>query len=113
MYLAAEQSAITVADTGDVSREMQPWRPGLPSPAVRAAAAVAVGTALQVGIALAVKAFANSGTREVTRQAAVRPRRSREVVERPAEQPALPATTLGIADVTETVIFQRRWRFRE
>ena len=108
MYLAAQQP-LTMAERVQEVRAVQTWRPGLPSPAVRAAAAVAVGTALQVGLALAVRALAASA-KEAARPAPARPKRQRAVSVQPQRQVEPPA---NIAEVTETVVFQRRWRFKE
>lgn len=118
MYLAAAQ-ALTLAEGREPvparERGVQPWRPGLPSPAVRAAAAVAVGTALQVGLAIAVRALANGATREAAKPVA--PRRRSPLPARQPEPRAVersPQDPRGVlTELSETVILQRRWRRRD
>jgi hypothetical protein len=105
MYLAdvREQQSITVTST---TTALEPIRPALPVPVRRAATAIAVGAAVQVGLTLAARYLASQAARKAvesaTRPAATPARRARPDVERRK----LPD---DVAAVSETLIVRRVW----
>lgn len=111
MYLAALRPA-PPAPASRESRALEPLRPGLPTPVKRAATALAIGTALQIGIGVAGKYLATQAARSAATSAGSMPRprkrtaRGREL-ERRADQRDDPLA--DAAAVSETVIIRRVW----
>jgi hypothetical protein len=108
MYLAAVRGTTTLATRAEHS--LEPARPGLPAPVRRAATAVAVGAALQVGLGLASRYIAaqagQKAARAVASSAQARGRGRRAVAKR--DEPAAGALD-GVTAVSETVLIRRVW----
>jgi hypothetical protein len=111
MYLVALRPAVPVP-TETTSRALEPVRPGLPAPVRRAATALAIGTALQIGVGLAGRYLASQAARQAanaaTNAAVTGSRRKPARRQTPAVEPA-PETTTA---VSETVIIRRVWMRR-
>ncbi len=88
MFVAALRQ-MTTADAHPANRAIVAARPGLPAPVKKAATAVAIGTALQIGVSVAGKLLANQAARSLS--SALRSR-SPTVCRSPLRQPI---TTLG------------------
>jgi hypothetical protein len=107
MFLAAVRPVTAIQRT--TTAQLEPLRPALPAPVKQAVAAVAIGAALQVGLALASRYITSSaaqtgarlaleaGARK-NRQVQRRPEPANEVVEH--DQPAI---------VSETLFVRRLW----
>lgn len=109
MYLAALRPAPTTAPVPlHGTRALEPVRPGLPAPVKKAAAAVALGTALQVGIGLAGRYLASQAARQATAAAVQGPRSTRKVAKRPAQEVRRDPLD-DAAAVSETLIIRRVW----
>ncbi len=113
MYLGAVRPQSALTRTGAViQRETTPLpvyrreRAPLPAPVKRAATAVAVGAALQVGLGLASRYLAAQAGQKVARAALVPAPRGREPRALAARESGLPA---DIAAVSETVVVRRVW----
>ena len=104
MYVAALRGGALMRTDGQ-ERALERVRPGLPAPMRRAATAVALGAALQVGVGLAAKYFAaQNASKAASAALATQPRgRSR----RPARYDDDPMA--DVAAVSETVVVQRVW----
>jgi hypothetical protein len=103
MYLAALRQPMTVAQP---VRALQVVRPGVPAPVKKAATALAIGAALQVGVGIASRYLAGQAAREASRLA------SRQVGRRPARAERRERALDPIANaaaVSETVIVRRVW----
>jgi hypothetical protein len=113
MYLAAlRDTAIIAAAAAPPARVDRP-RAQLPAPVKKAATAVAIGTALQIGVGLTGKYLARQATRQAV--SAVRPKPGRREKVKPlAEtapvvQSATPDPYGDAAAVSETVMIRRVW----
>jgi hypothetical protein len=113
MYVAApqfveEEHSLIVTDESPRLRALAPQRAGLPAPVNKVAAAVAVGTALQVGVALFARYLSSTAPKP-----SVRPQRvSRRALMKPQppEAPApAPVMDNDVMAVIETVTFKRAW----
>lgn len=106
MYVAAlRQSALATVPDAPV-QALHVVRPGLPAPVRKAATALAIGAALQVGVGIASRYLATQATREASRLAA------RPVGRKPGRSPRRGRDLDPIADaaaVSETVIIRRVW----
>ena len=104
MFVAALRQ-MTPADAHPEARAIVPARAGLPVPMKRAATALAIGTALQIGVSVAGRMLANQAGRSLASALTPRPQRTRRT------QNATPASTpLRDADtVSETVMIRRVW----
>ena len=105
MYLAALRGgALTTTDSH--ARALDTARAGLPAPVRKAATAVAIGAALQVGVGLAAKYFAAQGaSRAATAALATQPKRkSRRPARYEDDDPMSDA-----AAISETVVVRRVW----
>lgn len=105
-----EERTVTVVEQRRPRREMQTYRPGLPVPSTRVATAVAVGTALQVGVALLARYMAGSAPKAAPRRSIARRVVSSAPIEVQQAQPQ-PPTMMddGIIAVVESVTFRRTW----
>jgi uncharacterized membrane protein YvbJ len=111
MYLVAVRDPVALATrpTRAVERYQRERAP-LPAPLKRAAAAIAVGAAAQVGLSLASRYFAGQAAQKAARAAITAaaangaPRKTRAV-----QQPARSGLPEDIAAVSETVIVRRLW----
>lgn len=118
MYLAAlRDTAIVPAPQAALPARQPRQRSSLPAPVKKAATAMAVGTALQIGVSLTGKYLA----RQAGKQAVNAVVGSRAKSERPARavKPA-PAQTQAVSDpfphaaaVSETVVVRRVWIRRQ
>jgi hypothetical protein len=106
MYLAAVRGTTTL--TTRTEHALEPVRPGLPAPVRRAATAVAVGAALQVGLGLASRYIAAQAGQKAARAAitSAQPRGRRAVARR--DEPA-GGSMDGVTAVSETVLIRRVW----
>jgi hypothetical protein len=118
MYLAALRDTAIVAATAAAPARVERQRAQLPAPVKKAATAVAIGTALQIGVGLTGKYLARQATRQAV--SAVRPSRGKH--ERAAKSPAKDVTVPqqaaadpypGAAAVSETVVVRRVWIRRD
>jgi hypothetical protein len=110
MFLAAvrDSAALTTRPVQTIERYRRE-RPPLPAPVKKAATAIAVGAAMQVGLSLASRYFTaqaaqKAGRSALTAAAANGSRRGRAVQQ--AAQSAMPD---DVAAVAETVIVRRLW----
>ncbi|MCC7365655.1 MAG: hypothetical protein IT303_14920 [Dehalococcoidia bacterium] len=117
MYLAAMRP-ITPAPAEP--RAIEPVRASLPTPVKRAATALAIGTALQLGVGLAGKYLASQAARSagtaVASNAARPSRRHRDSKRtgRELQQAEAPGDPLAnAAAVSETVLIRRVWIRRD
>lgn len=113
MYLAAlRDTAIIAAATAPPTR-LERQRAQLPAPVKKAATAVAIGTALQIGVGLTGKYLARQAKRQAV--SAVRPKPGRREKVKPAAetapvvQSATPDPYGDAAAVSETVMIRRVW----
>ncbi len=107
MFVAALRT-LPVA-SAPAARAVESVRPGLPVPVKKAATAIAVGTALQVGVGLAGKYMARQAAKQAL--SAVKPGRREpkaEVTTSTAEDPAD-----GAASVSEMLLIRRVWLRRD
>lgn len=118
MYLAALRP-LPVASNRP-SRALEPVRPGLPAPVKKAATAVAIGTALQIGVGLAGKYMARQAAKQAGNRlasAALKPRNGKVSEKRnlPAKQEDVqPVDPLaGATAVSETLMIRRVWVRRD
>lgn len=107
MYLAALGGGALATMNGS-TRALETVRPGLPAPMRRAATAVALGAALQVGVGLAAKYFAAQGASKAAATAlATQPKRGKE--QRPPRYEEDDDPLANVAAVSETVVVRRVW----
>lgn len=115
MYLAALRDTALVAATAALPARQERPRATLPAPIKKAATAMAVGTALQIGVSLTGKYLAKQAGKQVGKQAvnamkprsdARRPERSRAVA---TPEPAPIDPYPHAAAVSETVVVRRVW----
>ncbi|MBI2765188.1 MAG: hypothetical protein HYX53_04660 [Chloroflexi bacterium] len=105
MYLVALRPAVP-ARTAQASRALEPVRPGLPAPVKKAATALAIGTALQIGVGLAGRYLAGQAARQagsaIASNVVRKPARSngRRAVANDDDQPVA---------ISETVVIRRIW----
>ena len=111
MYLAALRDTAIVAAEPVLPARVARQRAALPAPVKKAATAMAVGTALQIGVSLTGKYLARQATKQAVK--AVRSKPSKEAI-RPTKEVA-PAREAamdpypGAAAVSETVLIRRVW----
>ena len=115
MYLAALRDTALVAATPTLPARAERSRSSLPAPVKKAATAMAVGTALQIGVSLTGKYLARQAGKQAL-NAVTRPKpsrreqpsrdRSREVA--PVRQQAVDPHPFAAA-VSETVVVRRVW----
>ncbi|MFN0147579.1 MAG: hypothetical protein ACKVT1_13780 [Dehalococcoidia bacterium] len=105
MYVAALRTGTALAARPAYALEAA--RPGLPAPVRKAATAVAIGAALQVGLGLASRYFAAQAGQKAARAAITAPqgrgKRGKELARRDDGPPE------GIAALSETVLIRRVW----
>ncbi|MCL4230358.1 MAG: hypothetical protein KJ053_02145 [Dehalococcoidia bacterium] len=117
MYVAALRT-LPVPASQPQARAVEPVRAALPAPVKKAAAAIAVGTALQVGLGLAGKYMARQAAKQAV--SAVKPK-GRAVPAKAAAKPgravAEPARAVtepaSASAVSETLIIRRVWVRRD
>ena len=89
---------------------MERERAALPAPVKKAATALAIGTALQIGVGIAGKYVANQAARQAARAAVGSTRKqapAKSVEKAPALQP--PDPRRETTAVSETVLIRRIW----
>jgi len=107
MYLAAVRPLPAVVPARE-TRALEAARPGLPAPVARVATAIAVGTALQIGMGIAGKFLANQAANKAV-NASMKPRgKQKQSAEVPARRDEDSA-----AAVSETLIIRRVWIRRD
>ena len=107
MYLAALGGGALATMNGS-TRALETVRPGMPAPMRRAATAVALGAALQVGVGLAAKYFAAQGANKAATAAlATQPRRGKPQPR--AREDDYDDPLANVAAVSETVVVRRVW----
>jgi hypothetical protein len=118
MYLAALRDTAIVAATAAAPARVERQRAQLPAPVKKAATAVAIGTALQIGVGLTGKYLARQATRQAV--SAVRPSRAKaeRTAKKPAKEVTVPQQAVadpypGAAAVSETVVVRRVWIRRD
>lgn len=115
MYLAALREVAVTQPGGAVPQRYERQRATLPAPVKKAVTAVAIGTALQVGMSLTGKYLARQAARQAA--GALRPRvKQQRASERKARATPTTAgservddTYADAAAVSETVIIRRVW----
>ncbi len=108
MYVAALRTVPVSVPPRDGAVEAS--RPGLPQPVRKAAAAIAIGTALQVGVGLAGRYLARQAARQAV--SAVRPR-PRAAKSEPAPARAVEDAAVGASAISETLLIRRVWVRRD
>jgi hypothetical protein len=106
MYLAALKATLPAPVP---ERAVVTSRPGMPAPMRKAATALAIGTALQVGVTLAGKYLASQAARGASEAVQSAPPPARRRVERRQPDPEIERA----AAVSETVIIRRQWIRRD
>jgi hypothetical protein len=111
MYLPAMRALPAVAPARE-ARALEATRPGLPAPVTRMATAIAVGTALQIGLGIAGKLLANQAANKAV-SASLKPRgkQKSQRAQTPARRDEDPVG--GAAAVSETLIIRRVWIRRD
>ncbi len=113
MYLAALRDTAIIASAAAPPARVERQRAQLPAPVKKAATAVAIGTALQIGVGLTGKYLARQATRQAV--SAVRPKPGRREKAKPVAetspvvQSATPDPYGDAAAVSETVMIRRVW----
>jgi hypothetical protein len=115
MYLAALRNTAIVSARAPLPVKAERQRAALPAPVKRAATAMAVGTALQIGVSLTGKYLARQAGKQAV-NAVVRPRgeskgaRNSRAVAKPEPAQAAPVDPYPhAAAVSETVVVRRVW----
>ncbi len=107
MFLAALRELPAVAPRPEPPAVLPRQRAQLPAPVKKAATALAIGTALQIGAGLAGKYLAAQTARQAVNGARPRARGRREIQPGQA-QPAAEALS-GTTEISETVMIRRVW----
>lgn len=112
MYLAALRQVPVVKAQSSVPAKIERERATLPAPVKKAATALAIGTALQIGVGIAGKYVASQAARQAARAAlsANHKKPSREPVK--ADEPVRAVSPLPPQETTavsETVMIRRVW----
>lgn len=106
MYVAALRQLPVVQRKATPPARIERERAPLPAPVKKAATALAIGTALQLGVNLAGKYLASQAARQATNAVRPRPATSRKPEPR-AREIATPAD--DTVAVSETVMIRRVW----
>jgi uncharacterized membrane protein YvbJ len=112
MYLAALRPVPMVKPAAAVPAKIERERASLPAPVKKAATALAIGTALQIGVGLAGKYVASQAARQVTRAALSTATKKPARVPEKREEPVRAVTPVPPQDTTavsETVMIRRVW----
>jgi len=111
MYLAALREVAVAPAAPAVPVRYERERASLPAPVKKAVAAVAIGTALQVGMSLTGKYLARQAAKQAVNAVRAKPK-GRTARQKPAEaaQQAVPVDEYAdAAAVSETVVIRRVW----
>jgi hypothetical protein len=106
MFLAALRALPVVAVKPDAPALVPRQRAGLPAPVRKAATALAVGTALQIGAGLAGKYLAAQSARHTIHG---RSRRNAPAEVAPARAEPAPDPLADTAELSETLMIRRVW----
>jgi hypothetical protein len=110
MYLAALRDTAIVAKPAQALPVRQRQRAPLPAPVKKAATAMAVGTALQIGVSLTGKYLARQASKQAL-NAVSKPARKQGA--KPAREVTVPVQAADpyphAAAVSETVVVRRVW----
>lgn len=109
MYLAALRDLPVVRTAPEPPAPIVRERAQLPAPVKKAATALAIGTALQLGVNIAGRYLASQATRQAAD--ALRPRapaKKKDAVVNRDEQPAADPME-NVAAISETVMIRRVW----
>lgn len=106
MYLAALRATLPAPLP---ERAIVTSRPGMPAPMKKAATALAIGTALQVGVTLAGKYLAAQAARQASDAVQAAQPKRRVAARREEPDPVIEKA----AAVSETVIIRREWIRRD
>lgn len=112
MYVAALRQMPLVKSGQTLPARVQRERAGLPAPVKKAATALAIGTALQIGVGIAGKYVASQAARQATRAAvnATTSKPARQSGKQAAPARAVPADPRDEATaISETVMIRRVW----
>jgi hypothetical protein len=110
MYLAALREMSVVKAEPVVPAPYRRERAGLPAPVKKAATALAIGTALQVGARMASRYLANQAARGAISAATTKPTRRSRREANPAPATAMTRDPMeGAAAISETVMIRRVW----
>ncbi len=111
MYLAALREVAIVPGATQAPQRYERERATLPAPVKKAVTAVAIGTALQVGMSLTGKYLARQAAKGAV--SAVRPKRERTAARQGGANGAAPESIddpyADAAAVSETVVIRRVW----
>jgi len=118
MFLSALRDTAIIAAAAAAPARLERPRAQLPAPVKKAATAVAIGTALQIGVGLTGKYLARQATKQAV--SAVRPSRGKteRAAKKPAKEVTVPQQAVadpypGAAAVSETVVVRRVWIRRD
>lgn len=112
MYVAALRTLpVAAAPAAPATRAIEPVRPSLPAPVKKAAAAIAVGTALQVGFGLAGKYMARQAAKQAV--SVVKPKGRATPAKRATEPASVVPEPASASAVSETLIIRRVWVRRD
>jgi hypothetical protein len=117
MFLAAVRDTAIVAAPATALPVREPrQRAPLPAPVKKAATAMAVGTALQIGVSLTGKYLARQAGKQAINAVAGRPKAARKSKRPQPSREVTPAQPAPLADpyphaaaVSETVVIRRVW----
>jgi len=108
MFLAALRDTALMKTAPAMPARIERERAGLPAPVKKAATALAIGTALQIGVGLAGKYLATQATRTAV-NAATRPRPAARTKPQPAREVTPRDPRDDAAAISETVMIRRVW----
>ncbi|MFN0095949.1 MAG: hypothetical protein ACKVVT_14380 [Dehalococcoidia bacterium] len=103
MYLAATRAPLPMVRP---VRDLEPMRPGLPDPVRKAATALAVGAALQIGLGLTTRYLLKAGTQRAATAALM------AAAKQPTSRAVTQAESAPLEAVSETVVVRRVWMRR-
>jgi hypothetical protein len=110
MYLAALREMSVVKAEPAAPAPYRRERAGLPAPVKKAATALAIGTALQIGAGIATRYLANQAARGAISAATTKSTRRSKREPKPTTTTALVRDPMeGAAAVSETVMIRRVW----
>lgn len=108
MYLAALHELPVVRTAPEPPARVVRERAQLPAPVKKAATALAIGTALQLGVNLAGRYLASQATRQAAEALRPRPAKRKDAVVTRGEQPVADPME-NVAAISETVMIRRVW----
>lgn len=111
MYVAALRAMPLVKSQAAAPAKIERERAALPAPVRKAATALAIGTALQIGVGLAGRYVASQAARQATKVAvsAATGSRSKPVRNEPPSRAVSTDPSQDAVAVSETVMIRRVW----